>query len=175
MPVVGYLLLLNEDIHHYLTIKYDGRLLQYFPALWRIWFLFYGSFAVALGSLVYAWRCPVAVKKYADGYTLAASETAYHEQLGRTEAMPKLVEDTRAMVASWVRDSINAADLGNMYFTGTSAKVSMCLVEFWNALNAINVWSRIFVYIMFAFGFLLLLTPPAITFVQVTAVLLGLL
>jgi hypothetical protein len=32
MPAFGYILLLNENIHQYLTIKYDGWLLNYLPS-----------------------------------------------------------------------------------------------------------------------------------------------
>ena len=41
MPAFGYILLLNENVHQYLTIKYDGWLLHYLPSVWRVWLLFY--------------------------------------------------------------------------------------------------------------------------------------
>ena len=50
MPAFGYMLLLNDNVHQYLTIKYDGWLLHYLPSVWRIWFLFYGSFLLAAAN-----------------------------------------------------------------------------------------------------------------------------
>jgi hypothetical protein len=52
MPVFGYLLLLNDQIHQFLTIQYDADWpFRYLPSLWRVWMLFYGSFLLAMGSL----------------------------------------------------------------------------------------------------------------------------
>jgi len=55
MPAFGYMLLLNENVHAYLTIKYDGWILSYLPNVWRIWLLFYGSFFIAFATILYGW------------------------------------------------------------------------------------------------------------------------
>jgi len=34
MPAFGYMLLLNENVHQYITIKYDGWLLHHLPSTW---------------------------------------------------------------------------------------------------------------------------------------------
>ena len=52
MPAFGYMLLLNDQVHQYLTIKYDGWLLKYLPNVWRIWLLFYGSFFLATATIL---------------------------------------------------------------------------------------------------------------------------
>jgi hypothetical protein len=65
-----------------LMIRYDGRLLGYLVSIWRIWFPFYGSFFASLGSMIFALRCPVAIKKYSDGFAMSPAEAVYHAQLG---------------------------------------------------------------------------------------------
>jgi hypothetical protein len=68
MPAFGYMLLLNDNVHRYLTIKYDGWLLNYLPSIWRIWFLFYGSFFLAAATIVYSYFCPISIKHYRSPY-----------------------------------------------------------------------------------------------------------
>jgi len=75
MPVFGYLLLLNENVHQYLFIQYDhGWPFNYLPSLWRVWMLFYGSFFLAIGSIIFGWKCPVEIKRYPSQYILVDSE-----------------------------------------------------------------------------------------------------
>src|SRR5262245_55147275 len=71
MPAFGYMLLLNEDVHQYLIIKYDGWLLNYLPSTWRIWLLFYGSFFLAIASILYSICCPREIKLYRSAYEMS--------------------------------------------------------------------------------------------------------
>jgi hypothetical protein len=78
MPAFGYMLLLNENVHQYLTIKYDGWLLEYLPNVWRIWFLFYGSFLLAVATILYTVYCPREIKQYANEFDMAETEAKHH-------------------------------------------------------------------------------------------------
>lgn len=89
MPAFGYILLLNENVHHFLTVKYDGLLLQYLPALWRIWLLFYGSFALAIGTILYSFFCPQEVKRYQSSFEMADRETDHQVDMGQLEEVTK--------------------------------------------------------------------------------------
>jgi hypothetical protein len=73
MPAFGYMLLLNVNIHQYLAVKYDGWVLSHLhvPSVWRIWMLFYGSFLLALATIVYSYFCPDEVKRYASAFEMA--------------------------------------------------------------------------------------------------------
>src|SRR5262249_3999128 len=58
-PVFGYLLLLNDNVRQFLTVQFDaGGLFHYLPSMWRVWMLYYGSFSLAIGSILFGWRCP---------------------------------------------------------------------------------------------------------------------
>ena len=83
MPAFGYMLLLNDKIHQYLTIKYDGRLLDYLPSIWRIELLFYGSFLLAIATIVYAVTCPLEIKRYNSEFDMADAEAEHIQNLGR--------------------------------------------------------------------------------------------
>src|SRR5258707_15077077 len=74
MPAFGYILLLNDNVHQYLTIKYDGWLLQYLPSIWRVWLLFYGTFFLAIASLIFSAACPVQIKRYNSAFGMADAE-----------------------------------------------------------------------------------------------------
>ena len=89
MPAFGYMLLLNDNVHQYLTIKYDGVLLNYLPNVWRIWLLFYGSFLVALATLLYSYFCPPDVKRYGSPYEKANAEAEHVQRLGGLSGVSK--------------------------------------------------------------------------------------
>jgi hypothetical protein len=75
MPVFGYLLLLNEHVHAFLVIQYDaGWPFRYLPSLWRLWLLFYGTFFLAIASMLFSFGCPVEIKRYASPFTLVDAE-----------------------------------------------------------------------------------------------------
>ena len=72
MPVFGYLLIFNENIHQYLTIRYDaGWPFNYLPPMWRIWTLYFGSVFLAIGSILFAWRCPDEIKQYPTAFRMS--------------------------------------------------------------------------------------------------------
>ena len=86
MPVFGYLLLLNDHVHDYLTIRYDADwLLTYLPSTWRIWMLFYGSFFLAMGSMLFAWRCPAEIKTYASAFNYVDTERPHLTAKNQTQ------------------------------------------------------------------------------------------
>ena len=75
MPAFGYLLLINEHLH---------RLL---PSLWRVWLLFYGSFSLALGAILFAFLCPIQIKRYESEYSYVDTERPHltaHASLHRS-------------------------------------------------------------------------------------------
>ncbi len=78
MPVFGYLLLLNEHVHSFIVIQYDaGWPFSYLPSLWRVWLLFYGTFFLAMGSMLFSWQCPSEIKRYASPFALVDTERSH--------------------------------------------------------------------------------------------------
>ena len=75
MPVFGYLLLFNEKARQFLTIFYDANgVFRHFPSMWRVWMLYYGSFSLAIGSLLFAFLCPICIKQYWSAFAMVDAE-----------------------------------------------------------------------------------------------------
>lgn len=65
VPVLGYLILFNETLRSRLNLWHDVFGANLGPALpWRLVCLYFGLTAVAIGSLIYQWRCPQIIKRY---------------------------------------------------------------------------------------------------------------
>jgi hypothetical protein len=98
MPVFGYLLLLNERVQQYLIIQNDvGWPFNHLPAMWRIWMLFYGSVFLAMGSMLFAWRCPAEIKQYASSFSLVDAERPHLTAHNQTQ---QIVDKLRALYNS---------------------------------------------------------------------------
>jgi hypothetical protein len=72
MPAFGYLLIISEKVQQYLTVKHDWWLSS-FP-LWRVWMLFYGSFFLAAGSILFSLFCKPEIKYYGSAFEMATAE-----------------------------------------------------------------------------------------------------
>src|SRR5262249_15489357 len=93
-PVFGYLLLLNENVRRYLTVQFDsGGLFHYLPPMWRVWMLYYGSFSLAVGSILFAFLCPAYVKQYASAYQMVDEERPH-----RVAHAPEKISDELAVL-----------------------------------------------------------------------------
>ncbi len=174
MPVFGYMLLLNDNVQQYLTVRYDGWLLKYLPSLWRVWLLFYGSFFVAIATILYAWRCPSEVKKYPDAFRMAEGETQYQLNLSQYEMMVDYVRALSENFRGWHRELMADVRIPNLQPGWQSLtdmqRMSNLQVYQWTAANHRNPWLRISIYLLYRFGFILLAVPAGFTFIQVSLI-----
>ena len=182
MPVFGYLLLLNEHVHDYLTIRYDGDWpFNRLPSIWRVWMLFYGSFLLAMGSIVFAWRCPVEIKRYASAFSLVDTErnhfTAHHNE---TEKIADKLKLLYGNMSRWERSlflrprlkpDLPSLGAGTSPDLQTGDQWGLGLIHIWEINNVKRPTLRIVIYVLFRVGILLLAIPAAFTFLQVTMVL----
>jgi hypothetical protein len=102
MPVFGYLLLLNEHVHAYLTIQFDGDWpFNRLPSIWRIWMLFYGSFFLAMGSILFASFCPVEIKRYPSAFYLVDTERPHLTAHGQTQQIADKLTALYGGMSTW--------------------------------------------------------------------------
>jgi hypothetical protein len=174
MPAFGYILLLNENFHQYLTIKYDGWLLEYLPNVWRIWLLFYGSFLLAIATLLYSYFCPPDVKRYGSPYEKANAETEHVHRMG---GMNGVVKEYGEVYDGLTEREDNIYPFRKMEFGNPPAdaasqlkRISKCLVQMWLMRNLKRPRLRGTTYILFALGLALLAVPAVFTFTQVSLV-----
>lgn len=175
MPAFGYILLLNDSVQTYLTIKYDGWLLNYLPATWRIWLLFYGSFALAIASLLFAWRCPQEIKRYESSFVMADAETEHQSRLGQLEACQAKLIALYAGLSKWEGDlhgrtRPETLDRASHSFADKSHDIAIWMVHQWQIRNIQQPHLRMFILCLFWIGFILLAIPAVWTLILVTIV-----
>ena len=103
MPAFGYILLLNDNVHQYLTVKYDGWLIEHLhlPGVWRIWLLFYGSFLLAAATILYSSFCPDEIKRYPSAFEMADGETEHQYNLGQFKIVQDNLGKLYANLSKW--------------------------------------------------------------------------
>lgn len=175
MPVFGYMLLLNDNVHQYLVIRFDGRLLEYLPTTWRVWLLFYGSFFVAIGALAYAWFCPEMIKSYPNALDAADREAQHQISMGQYDTFLAFLRGTRPLLKGWHKDLLEdvpiASDEPHYRSLTMLQQVSNLLMYQWTVENVSLPAVRVSILLCFWTGFAFLAFPAAFTFVQVTFLL----
>jgi hypothetical protein len=173
MPAFGYILLLNENVHQYLTIKYDGWLLQYLPSLWRVWLLFYGTFALAIGSIIFSGLCPAEIKEYVSAFGMADAVRHHLAHQHQKDEARRELQARYLGMSSWERSLMPPISFTHPTLGVSTTDLESTIAIFrWNLENIKHPWTRIFTFLLFWAGLILLAMPATITFLQVTFVLL---
>jgi hypothetical protein len=169
------MLLLNENVHQYLTIKYDGWLLTrlHLPNVWRIWFLFYGSFLLATATIVYSFFCPDEVKRYVSSFEMADEETDHQINLDQYQIVKDLIGRLYATQSSWEKligpSKPQELDLpDNTLVANRRVFLSNFLIHEWTLRNLQRPRLRCFTFLLYATGLTLVGVPAALTFAQVS-------
>ncbi|MGJ5037926.1 hypothetical protein ACQR13_27755 [Bradyrhizobium sp. HKCCYLRH3059] len=168
------MLLLNDQVHQYLAVKYDGWLLNYLPNVWRIWLLFYGSFSLAAATILYSAFCPQEVKLYSSAFEMADAEAKHHFNINEASIVQR---ETRAMYLQMPRWMYSYFDMNNMNheidvgtFPNPEAYLSKFLILRWRIQDMQRRGLRILLYVLFSVGLSLIGVPAALTFLQVTSI-----
>lgn len=182
MPACGYLLLLNDEVQQRLAkIKFDrGWLLAWLldhihlPPTWRIWLLFYGSFSLAAGSILFGWRCPEEIKRYSSSFEMANAESRLVASQRQTGRLRSDVQSLYAQLSRW-EDSILTfrVDFGEhvtLQGQPSSDTESSLLITQWELKNIKCPLFRICVLLIFWTGLILVAIPAVITFINVSEV-----
>lgn len=177
MPAFGYMLLLNDQVHQYLTIKYDGWLLKYLPNVWRIWLLFYGSFFLAAATVLYSAFCPQEVKRHSSAFEMADAEAKHYYNINEAPLVQHKVRELYSGMPLWMypyfdMNGMNLeADVST--FANPEADLSKFLILQWMIQDMQRRSVRIVLYLLYAIGLSLITIPAALTFLQVTWIPFG--
>jgi hypothetical protein len=181
MPVFGYLLLLNEHVHTYLTIQYDADGLgHYLPPTWRVWMLFYGSFLLALGSMLFAWWCPAQIKLYASEFQMADTERPHLTAHNLTHQIADKIKALYDSMSDWedsifemprLKPDLDNLGAGTSQELQTSDQWGLGLIHIWRVSDIKHPKLRILILVLFRVGIVLLTVPAIVTFLQVTILL----
>jgi hypothetical protein len=174
MPAFGYMLLLNENIHQYLTVKYDSWLLTrlHLPNLWRIWLLFYGSFSLATATILYSVFCPEEVKRYNSSFEMADEETDHQINLGQFEIVQDALRGFYSRLSAWEQmispQKPRSLEMPLSDLSNRRSAMSVYLIHQWTLKNLKRPRLRSLIFLLFALGLILVGVPAVLTFVQVT-------
>ena len=181
MPVFGYLLLLNEHVHTYLTIQYDADGLgHYLPPTWRVWMLFYGSFLLTLGSMLFAWWCPAEIKLYASEFQMADTERPHLTAHNLTHQIADKLATLYDSMSVWensifkmprLKPKLDNLEAGTSQELQTGDQWGLGLIHIWRVSDIKHPKFRILILVFFRVGIVLLTIPAIVTFLQVTILL----
>ncbi|MBB4367761.1 hypothetical protein GGD63_000530 [Bradyrhizobium sp. cir1] len=173
MPAFGYMLLLNDNVHQYITIKYDGWLLHFLPSTWRIWLLFYGSFFLSIATLLFSYFCHPDFKRCATPYQKSESESEHVLRMG---GLPGVADELRQEYArlSEREEQIFTLKAFEPALTGDDVArlktISKCLIYRYLIRSVRRPGLRLFIYLLFRIGLILIAIPAIFTFLQVSAI-----
>jgi hypothetical protein len=176
MPVFGYLLLLNDEVHRFLTNHFDASWpFDQLPALWRVWLLFYGTFLLAMGSILFAWLCPVEIKRYLSPFSLVDAERPHLTAHNQTQQIADKVDALYNSMSKWEASLFelprlrpDLPNLGAGQHVQTGDQWGLGLIHIWTVRDLKRPIWRILILMLFSAGLILLAIPAAFTFLQVT-------
>jgi hypothetical protein len=183
MPVLGILLLFNETVQQYLTIRYDPSWpFNYLPSMWRIWMLYYGGCVLAVASLVFSWRCPAEIKQYASSFMMADAERHHYTSHRLTDIISKRLNDlysglstreesiTKTFASPRLKPDQPNLGVGSSPDLQSGDQWGLGLIRIWELNDIKRPKTRIAVYLLFRAGLVLVSIPAIVTFVQVTLI-----
>jgi len=169
MPAFGYLLIISDKIQQFLTVRHDWWLSS-FP-LWRIWMLFYGSFFLAAGSILFSIFCKREIKQYESSFDMATAERNHVAYQQLTETLREEIMHLRENATRWEACLHPGPPLHveNRHLGLPSQDFeSAMLIYKWNFFDVSKPTIRIIVLMLFSAGLILLAIPAAVTLLQVT-------
>jgi len=188
MPIFGIILLLSEDFQRFLTIKHHGWLLHCLPSwflqhlpywllsppsLWRVWMLYYGTFFLAVGSLIFSKYCPVEIKRYASAFEMVDREREHRHHQRQTADLLKTCESLRDGMSKWEASIFSKLPILGLT-EPSSDQLGGMLIYLWTAADIEHPVLRIITLLIFVTGLTLLAVPAILTFFQVTLAGFGL-
>jgi hypothetical protein len=174
MPAFGYMLLLNENVHQYMTIKYDGWLLKYLPSVWRIWFLFYGSFFLSIATILFNYFGHPDFKRYETPYQKSEAESEQVLRMGGLQGTANELRTEYANLTEREKElfTLDAPDLNNLVGDDVARlkNISQCLILSYLLRSVKRPALRGLIYILFRLGLMLIAIPAMFTFGQVSLI-----
>jgi hypothetical protein len=177
MPVVGYLILLNENLMA-IEAKYRYFFLH---SPWRLVFIYYGFLIISVSAIMYALQCPNQIRKYSSPVEYMNSELEFLASFFRSKT---LLESVSARVYGITPRQKRLLDFEAQQGVLNSVSFfrnpgSQSRAELRDTLRELITWdwgladtSRVFwCYIctaLYIAGFAFLLIPAACTFLDVT-------
>jgi hypothetical protein len=161
-PVIGYLILFNEQVNSYLTLHtnfcVDCRISP------RLYSLYIGGFLIAIGSVLYAIFCPDIVERHANAHDFYEGEKDYYD-----------THEHRLFLINHIIKRVTKSYIAPQYMYPRrpveelmhNTDLSELMGQHYFLQNRTMRWLRITVLWSYILGFVFLAIPSIWTFVQV--------
>ncbi|MCP4552721.1 MAG: hypothetical protein GY834_11925 [Bacteroidetes bacterium] len=182
IPVLGYLILFSQWFFEFIG-EPDG-----FMHVWKVYALYYGFTLIAVGSVIYSFRCPKVVRQYRSPSEYVDSEEPLYSKanmIGILKESYRLIK--RYGISPRKASGINAKTLySRMNDINDGGEVLKCLIieatkiidsgnkiefiaSYYTISAEINAYSRRVVFGFYVAGFIFVLIPSVAMFYEVIA------
>jgi len=180
LPLIGYFIVFNDGFSHSqlakLIVEIEGKKpdnlgLSVSPRLFQIYF---GLCFVAVASALYAWACPVVVKRHSSAGEYLSAEGVHLGEYATRDLEVKLAQTNDDFDQFRIRIQNRIGEDYSPQEAGAEVKNATLTTHF-ETENSKLWWVRASIALLYLTGFLILLVPALKIFSRVCAVLYGLL
>jgi hypothetical protein len=170
VPILGYFILFNSDVVEYLRLHTDFCQGKGCGISWRLYFLYFGCFFVAIGASVYGLFCPTIAKIYPGASDFFEAEKTYFSGPSNLKYLFDLIEKEKGGPVAdpfQLKTHIIAAHAAlNAAHVQALADI---MGEYYVLQNTCKRGTRILSFLSYCCGIGLILVPTFLTFFQILA------
>jgi hypothetical protein len=187
-PFIGYLILFNEQLIHFLNISNELLPAEYFRYFWqdtsktseelassRLFLIYFGLFFLGLGSILYGIACPHLLKRYGSSSEYLRDELTFQTKFQVQRALDELKElkskptHLNGLVSQFEQHFEKIKSNDNGEFSSEFQELSKDLmIEHWKTQNVSHRLARHSTFIAYFFGFLIIAIPSIETLLAVS-------
>jgi hypothetical protein len=168
IPIVGYMLIFNDEVVRYLRIHTDFCQGTACGATWRLSYFYFGCCFIALGSALYAIFCPSLIKKYKNALTFFEAEKEYLSHSTNLIHLFSRIRSVKGADPDDPNDLLNTVVAKNDGLTRERFNILAGPVsEYYYHENRINAPARICTVSAYSIGGIFLLIPTVVTAFQI--------
>ncbi|QOZ07798.1 hypothetical protein [Bradyrhizobium sp. CCBAU 51765] len=168
VPILGYFILFNSDVVEYLRLHTDFCAGKACGVSWRLYFLYFGCFFVAIGASTYALFCPTVAKIYPGASDFFEAEKTYFSGPRNLDYLFGLIEKQKGAPAKDPFDlKFNVIAEHKALASDNLHALADVMGEYYVLQNISKRPARIISLLAYSLGIFLILVPTVLTFVQV--------
>lgn len=158
IPLIGYFILFNNTLFQSLDLL--PELQQWIKPRARLFVFYYGLCALAVGSAIYSYFCPIEIKRYesSTAYVVADMDALGRGGLKNIETLLKGVEGlSRKVEIADAKERLSEAQISGRFESERRAELHKVLLHsHYQVLDSTFPKARVMAVLMYGLGFLLL-------------------
>ena len=164
IPVVGYVILFSTELSQYFQLLIDPETnfsLNAETVSYRLYFLYLGFCSLALGSLIYSFRCPAIIKTHGSAYDFIQKQSPIMHK----ERMNGMRSALGREIAEWEPHEVAA--IAESLQTARIKSLEADMRDYFELREETEPKSRHAVFLLYSGGSALLAFPTLYTFYRV--------